>query len=404
MPPKKQQLITQQLINNSQTRKKQQQQQEQPTNDSELEWIPTKEGLMASTSLIQLIKNKPRSRYKKYQVKLFLHPYLLKKITPKTTPPIEGNSGIEITEDDLIQMDKELTEALKPESSSSTTTTTNSNYKLVPKNIVPFLDEELQGLSLDENELITTSATISLLDPLSQTKIKLPVKSIICTHFECFDYENFCTFNNITISIKELTAKNLKSQAVKKLQQQELINKLDINLQKQQIQKRKDELKLHQNYLNQINQRRKHQQNGSNFIKMVTNQTSSNYRSNFIIPNQSIPFYKCPICECSFPLNSLKISDPFNFFVKNTADDVTKIEIINKEKYRILNDKERSMSVKPDEILTISDGSDDEDNRMKLDNLIERNLQLGYKNINHYWNPFDDQVGNGTSDDPILLD
>lgn len=92
-------------------------------------------------------------------------------------------------------------------------------YKWIPVNIVPFLQQEVGGDG--DEDLGFDKFTFSLQDPLTKTRITIPVKSQYCVHIECFDFDTFCLFNKILQGHKNILRKALLQKNVESLKENE---------------------------------------------------------------------------------------------------------------------------------------------------------------------------------------
>lgn len=245
-------------------------------------------------------------------------------------------------------------------------------YRIIPQNLITTIDRELgEDLGMIEKMIFT------LKDPITATRIRLPVRSTACTHFECFDFDNFCEFTKIPAGVKAFIRKDLVKRSFELKRYEKLIHK-DAGRRKpppppQWLQP------IHHAYL----------------------------------PN--IPTYKCPVCDTAFPLHQLYISDVFNFFVKFTPSYVHRIEITDRIKYRIIEDeKEPSSSAAHEDIVVLSD--DDDDAEVKTEPISSNTT---YRNHSTSL-PFSDDVfddgldeqlalispeqGSGSWNDPVTVD
>lgn len=303
-----------------------------------------------------------------------------------------------------------------------------ANYKSVPANIAPILQSELPGFQDEDDDGIKIESMIfSLKDPLGGSKIKLPVRSRFCLHFECFDYENFCLFYKIPTSIKDITRKNLIQHNFDELARRK--NSSQSSSQGSQKQSGRQAtyqqiIPYQANFGSDYNSPLVIQQlKLSPYVKIVDNPLpGDNYTSSFIAPGyQSCPFYSCPICSTKFPLNALLISDAFNYFVRITSPLAEGIELVGLEKYRSMGETETNSSgrstaaINDAHVLMIS--SDDEEDekerqesatkqKMKLGNFINRPVPPDkfelVSNVTNY-DPKPDDHGL-SRDDPIILD
>ncbi|CUM67111.1 uncharacterized protein PRCAT00004800001 [Priceomyces carsonii] len=252
-------------------------------------------------------------------------------------------------------------------------------YKTIPSNIKPILVGELGDLDKDEeNDLgLVEKFIFSIKDPLSACKITLPVKSIYCVHFQCFDYEAFCIFNKIPAGIKMFTKKDLARKSFEKLAYYE-------------------KKPIHSP------------------LRIVIPESGRKPKDSYKASSK-IPSYKCPICDVEFQLLDLCISQSFNYFVKSTSKETEKIEIVDMLKYRIIEDR-GSASVERqtgDNIIVISDiedtDDDDEDeNNATLidsaDNIFNDGLDEEMIRLSNGELPYQKSKGSGKWDDPITLD
>ena len=248
-------------------------------------------------------------------------------------------------------------------------------YRTIPPNLRTTIDRELgEDLGMIEKMIFT------LKDPITATRIRLPVRSTSCAHFECFDFDNFCEFTKIPAGVKAFIRKDLVKRGLELKRYEKLIQK-DAGRRKvppppQWLQP------IHHAYL----------------------------------PN--IPTYKCPVCDTAFPLHQLYISDVFNFFVKFTPSYVHRIEITDRIKYRIIEDeKEPSTSAACEDIVVLSD--DDDEAEVKTEPITSNSTHSNHSNHSTSL-PFSDDVfddgldeqlallpqeqGSGTWNDPVTVD
>ena len=176
------------------------------------------------------------------------------------------------------------------------------------------------GAFNDDDVNMIQKMVFTLRDPLTATKVNLPVKTIQCQHFECFDLENFCTFNHIPKGVKTLLRKDLV--------------------------KRNYELKKQERL---YKQKYGHNSNPVNIIQLT--------KANGV--SSKAPGYKCPICNCDFKLVQLFISDVFNYFVKTTPKSIDRIELRDMIKYRIVEDDE--VESVPEEVIELGDETNESD-------------------------------------------
>lgn len=243
------------------------------------------------------------------------------------------------TDSDLWSLDKELNESLQNSTQplsqavgpmEATEKTENrpeapvavkyepgamSDYRTIPKNLINTIDSEL-GDDLDMIEKVV----VTLRDPLTATRIRLPVRSTACGHFECFDFEIFCQFSKIPEGVKAFIRKDLVKRSFESKRFEKIARKSN---------------------------------------NPAAKYTAHPYRpiGHTYLPH--IPTYHCPVCNAVFALHQLYISDVFNFFVKFTPNYVQRIEITDRIRYRII-DAETVKEAKKDDVVVLSDDSDDE--------------------------------------------
>ncbi|KAI5957675.1 hypothetical protein KGF57_002941 [Candida theae] len=306
-------------------------------------------------------------------------------------------------------------------------------FKPVPANIVPILESELPhiraGEDDDDDGVNIESIIVSLRDSLGGTKIKLPVRSRFCSHFDCFDYENFCLFYRIPASVKDITRKSLIQHKYNEMARRSSSTQTSSQQSQNQSMPQTTYQQL-MPYQTNFGSGTDHtspmviqQLRLAPYVKVVDNpMPGHNYTSKFVTPGyETCPFYSCPICSTKFPLNALQISDAFNYFVKTTAPSVESVELVGSEKYRAIGESESQLNTKNavtggTQVLQIS--SDDEEGdekertesatrqKMKLDNFVngslDPNVFASASNLFHQNNNSDYQ--GYTRDDPIVLD
>ncbi|ODV76888.1 uncharacterized protein CANTADRAFT_24147 [Suhomyces tanzawaensis NRRL Y-17324] len=306
----------------------------------------------------------------------------------RTTPKIHPSSHED--EDDvnykeLLRLDQELNKVLQQPIKKEPASQKEKyhGYRPIPKNIIPLIEKELARLNPDDSDElgIIDKIVFSLKDPLAASKIRLPVKSSKCIHFECFDFENFCVFNKIPKGIQNLLKKDIAKR----------------NYQKLAFEKRRG-----------LRQTTRNQNQDSDVVKIILSPKSF---------HQNAPKYKCPLCDRQFALHELIVDDSYNYFVRNTPQETERIEILDMKQYKIV-DEMRSKSVTADEeVIVLSSDEDDmvptyprlsttpaaettfEDSENELfnDGLDEELLNLG-SNDNAYFK------GSGSWEDPLTLD
>ncbi|KAK6199441.1 uncharacterized protein RJT21DRAFT_46761 [Scheffersomyces amazonensis] len=334
-----------------------------------------------------------------------------------------------------------------------------SAYKPVPPNIKPLLQVELgrlnafnegdQSQSTEDELLVAEKLIFTLKDPLSATKIKLPIKSRFCIHFECFDFDTFCIFNKIPFHIQSLLKHDLsKKNLLRKKYAQAANNKNNNSSRNVNGQHKNQNSRDHRTSSN-LNPHTSLPPPGilssaSDYVRLIENPVSSIPIRNLPPPSPSVPVYKCPLCDTKFYLNDLLISDSYNYFVKSTPKETEKIELFEMRLYKIIDDsttasKRASEGVEDENIIILSDDEDEDDDDRPLaavkretksapvqrkpyynddetdefnDSLDEELLALG----NAYFNPlqsgsnpslnkkYSAGKGMGSWDDPVTLD
>ncbi|KAG7665067.1 uncharacterized protein J8A68_001376 [[Candida] subhashii] len=290
---------------------------------------------------VTITTEKNKRSITKYNVTFRLPKHLLSSLdypfgngeVQQEATPESSSKCSSISSDGLSELDEELNNMLMKENNTTLPSTPvspdknknpdkkvgvtkrkqkpSADYKKIPKNILPMIEEELRKLETDDEFAMVDRIVFTLKDPLGGIKIKLPVKSDLCIHFECFDYENFCMFNKITTSTKELTKRNL----------------IKRNIDKLQLKKRQQ-------------QQKQQQQQRQPYVQVIDKPASKQMTSKFVAPPvYNCPMYNCPICDIKFPLTALTISDSYNYFVKNTPQETERIELLGMEKYRLVDDR-----------------------------------------------------------------
>ena len=302
------------------------------------------------------------------------YPFTNQKTVGGTKKETKGNTDENIkhededSDSDLSSLDWELNKALSssntlpsseitykaPSTSQGTqviskndtkeTEDKSAGYRTIPKNLTSIIKKELGDLGDTDDDLgMIEKMVFTLKDPLSASKIGLPVKSSLCQHFECFDFENFCIFNKIPIGVKNLIKKDLAKRNLD-LKKSEKLSKL--------------------NSLGHVKYNA-HATTNAPLIHFPSLAPSiKNYKQPFAQPK--VPTYKCPVCNISFALNQLYISDVFNFFVKTTPKHIDRIELMDMVKYKIIDDSKANwtntksqVSHEPEELVILSDDDDE---------------------------------------------
>lgn len=293
-----------------------------------------------------------------------------------------------------------------PEASKPVPPPRAAGYRNIPKNLVRNMKIEL-GIEDEENELEMIERMIfSLKDPFSGSKIKLPVKSTHCRHFECFDFESLCIINKIPVGVQRLLKKDLA---------------------KRNLEWKKTEKMLQSKY--QSKGPTAHQEEGiyGGAIKIVEfpllgrDPEEDRKPQSSKVAKPKAPSYRCPVCNCSFYLSNLFISDVFNYFVKTTPSQIVRIELQDMDKYRIIDDStpvpasHAAPGSTPDVVVLSDDDSGPPPTALwptQIDTAIQPSddvfddglddelIRLSTTNDL----PDPDYMGHGTWDDPVTLD
>lgn len=222
---------------------------------------------------------------------------------------------------------------------------TEPQYRTIPPNLIPVLKREfgLLNETMEELEMIE-KIIFTLRDPLTATKIRLPVKTLTCHHFECFDFENFCVFNHLPPGVRNALRKGLIKKSIDMKKRDKLI--YDTTMKGgSQTEITKAEM--------------------ASLSEVFKYQPSFNVNPGF----KPHPMYKCPVCNKSFELNQLFISDIFNFFVKCTPADINRIELRDMMEYRIVPEDEVKVTKKHhtpevDDVIVLSDSEEDKSSEL----------------------------------------
>ncbi|CAK7909435.1 hypothetical protein CAAN1_24S01310 [[Candida] anglica] len=235
----------------------------------------------------------------------------------------------------------------------------DGDYRTIPPNLIATIRSELTD---DDSLGIISKMIFTLKDPLSATKISLPVKSSACHHFECFDYDTFCTFNKIPLGIKTITRKDLAKRNFemkrleKERQQRANSGGLGANAGFSFVPPPPSVNKTYP----QIFIPGPGPGPGMAGHGMGRGTDNKSKLSSYYGPRLT---YKCPICDTAFDLRMMMISDAYNFFVKTTPRDVSRVELVDMVKYRILDDRpnsSRQSSAIVEEVIILDD-DDEED-------------------------------------------
>lgn len=222
---------------------------------------------------------------------------------------------------------------------------TPTMYKSVPKNIVPIIEHEMSQVDCDDDFGVVEKVVFSLKDPLSASRIKIPVKSNRCIHFECFDFDTFCMFNKIPQGVLNLTKKDMSKRSYQRLaNHHEAVAKEHKNRKAPQ-------------------QQLKHE-----FITIIDDPTP--------IFRHSLPTYKCPLCDLDFVLAELYFSNLLNYFVKTIPSNIDKVELLECNSYRPIEDSKipTSSSTESDgDHLVILSSDDELDSKIKHEATSQKN-------------------------------
>lgn len=264
-------------------------------------------------------------------------------------------------------------------------------YRNIPSNLVNAIQREL-NLFFDtggDDELEVVGRVIfSLKDPYSATKIKLPVKATTCRHFECFDLENFSVFHKLAPGI----TRGLKKELVMKSHESRKLEQLFMK-QQQQI------------------------SNGTLLFKapgLIYPQFSEHGQMFFSdVYNRTPPLYKCPLCDEKFGLKQLYISDIFNFFVKTTPLSTTRIELVETDRYRILEEESADNHDEASDLVVLSEDDDSDDDKRVKNEHEPKQERVDPANKSFSAEDFNDGLddvllkisqGDGTWGNPMTLD
>ncbi|GEQ69143.1 hypothetical protein JCM33374_g2814 [Metschnikowia sp. JCM 33374] len=211
-------------------------------------------------------------------------------------------------------------------------------YRNIPPNLVYAIHRELNmssDSSTDDDIEVMEKLVFSLKDPIVKTKIKLPIKSTTCRHFECFDFQTFCEFYGLNPNSDDETS--LKTVL---LQQSRQARKNEDLFLKQQQKLRIGTLKHNAPGIVYPH----FSQHGQMFFTELYGRTA--------------PLYKCPLCDEKFGLKQLYISDIFNFFVKTTPRHITKVQLEG-SRFKIV--EEANMEQKEEEAEIVDLSSEEEE-------------------------------------------
>lgn len=60
---------------------------------------------------------------------------------------------------------------------------------------IPQISDEEAPKASQDDEIVATADIVSLNDPYSLVRIVIPIKSITCTHYQCFDAESYLRYS-----------------------------------------------------------------------------------------------------------------------------------------------------------------------------------------------------------------
>ncbi|CAN3357872.1 hypothetical protein DICA2_C15148 [Diutina catenulata] len=234
----------------------------------------------------------------------------------------------------------------------------SSSLLSIPKTMSDLLAQDLPPI-----DDMVSSTVVSLLDPLSVTRIATPVKSLFCVHFECFDFDTFCLHNKISPGIALACRKSVFANSAQRLRTTAAKGALQIA------------------------------------------------RRRYTAVPESAARYQCPHCDRAFTLSQLMLSEPFHYFIKCTRAQVVKVEITDLQHYRPIDDQiERQQRELSEDLVVLSDDDDDDIPAPPPVREPQAPPQLPDKYAFVHWGialppilqtPFQ---GQGTDDDPITLD
>ena len=219
----------------------------------------------------------------------------------------EGSNKFEGRNNKQVCQEAKETKTMKTPRSNHPSDMTE--YRHIPSNLTPILRVEFGNDDDSDEEVgILDRITVTLRDPLSASKIKLPLRSSACRHFECFDFDCFCLFNKIPTGIKTLVKKDLAKRNFES--------------------KSKGKISLPSYNL-------KDTQRGA--VEIINYPKLQKGKKRQVEPSK-LPVYRCPVCNQPFSLGQLYISDVFNYFVKATPKEICRVEIRDMNKYKIVDD------------------------------------------------------------------
>lgn len=209
-------------------------------------------------------------------------------------------------------------------------------FRNIPPNLVNALQRELHFFfdqNNDDDVEVVGKMAFSLKDPIARTKIQLPIKATTCRHFECFDFKNFCLFYGLPPGIQHTLKSTMLMQSKESRETEALFYE-----QQRSIAEGRLLLKSRGLVFPQFSE------HGQMFFTDVYCRTP--------------PLYKCPLCDEKFGLKQLYISDIFNFFVKTTPSHITRIELVQNDRYKIIEEETIEKAEEQHEVVELDD--DDE--------------------------------------------
>ncbi|WPK24831.1 hypothetical protein PUMCH_002123 [Australozyma saopauloensis] len=209
-------------------------------------------------------------------------------------------------------------------------------FRNIPPNLVNAIQRELNFFfdgGGDDDVEVVGKMVFSLQDPIARTKINLPIKATTCRHFECFDFDNFCLFYGLSPGTKTGLFCNLLVQSKESRQTEHLFYKQQRIIAEGKFRIKRSELVYPQ-----------FSEHGQMFFTDVFSRTP--------------PLYKCPVCDEKFGLKQLYISDVFNFLVKTTPSHITKIELVENDRYKIIEEDNTEPTEEHADVVDLDDDDD----------------------------------------------
>lgn len=220
-------------------------------------------------------------------------------------------------------------------------------FRNIPPNLVNAIQRELNFFydnNTDDDVEIVGKMTFSLKDPIARTKIRLPIKATTCRHFECFDFYNFCLFYELSTGTRNGLKTNMLLQSKESRECEEKFYR-----QQRQIAEGKMLIKSPGLVFPLFSE------HGQMFFTDVYSRTP--------------PLYKCPLCDEKFGLKQLYISDVFNFFVKTTPAHISKIELVENDRYKIVEEETAEKSEEKHDVVELDDDDDEDEDAVQKTNV-----------------------------------